>query len=44
MTYQNIQLLNEFTDDEHKQIYYDNIMRILGVNDLILINKLLLTT
>lgn len=41
MTYQKINILNEFTDEFHKKLYYDNLYRILGINDIQLINKLL---
>jgi hypothetical protein len=43
MTYQKISILNEFTNEEHKNLYYDNLYRILGINDLNLINKLILS-
>jgi hypothetical protein len=44
MTYSNeIILIKEFNDDKHKQLYYDNLYRILGINDLSLINKLILS-
>jgi hypothetical protein len=44
MTYSNkIILIKEFNDDEHKQLYYDNLYRILGITDLSLINKLILS-
>jgi hypothetical protein len=43
MTYQKINILNEFTDETHKKLYYDNLYRILGINDLNLINKLILS-
>jgi hypothetical protein len=36
-------MLNEFTNEEHKKLYYDNLYRILGINDLNLINKLILS-
>ena len=41
MTYQKIYILNEFINEEHKNLYYDNLYRILGINDLNLINKIL---
>jgi len=41
MTYQKISILNEFISNEHKNLYYDNLYRILGINDLNLINKIL---
>lgn len=41
MTYQKIYILNRFTDEEHKKLYYDNLYRILGINDMQLINKIL---
>jgi hypothetical protein len=41
MTYQKINILNEFTNEEHKNLYYDNLYRILGINDIQLINKIL---
>ncbi len=41
MTYQQINILNEFTDKFHKKLYYDNLYRILGINDIQLINKIL---
>ena len=41
MTYQKINILNEFISNEHKKLYYDNLYRILGINDLNLINKIL---
>jgi len=43
MTYQKINILNEFTDETHKKLYYDNLYRILGINDLNLINRLTLS-
>jgi len=43
MTYQKIIIINEFTDEKHKKLYYDNLYRILGINDLNLINKLLIS-
>lgn len=44
MTYSNeIILINEFNDDMHKQLYYDNLYRILGINDMQLINRLILS-
>jgi hypothetical protein len=43
MTYQKIYMLNEFTNENHKQLYYDNLYRILGITDLNLINKLILS-
>ena len=41
MTYQKINLLNEFTDECHKKLYLENLYRILGSNDIQLINKIL---
>jgi hypothetical protein len=41
MTYQKITILNEFINEEHKKLYYDNLYRILGINDINLINKLI---
>jgi len=41
MTYQQIYILNQFTNEEHKKLYYDNLYRILGINDIQLINKIL---
>jgi len=41
MTYQKIILIDVFTNEEHKKLYYDNLYRILGINDLNLINKIL---
>ena len=43
MTYQKIILINEFTNEEHKKLYYDNLYRIFGITDLSLINKLILS-
>ena len=37
----NISILNEFNDEEHKKLYYDNLCRILGINDTQLINTIL---
>ena len=41
MTYQKINILNELTNANHKKLYYDNLYRILGINDIQLINKIL---
>lgn len=43
MTYQKINILNEFISTEHKNLYYDNLYRILGINDMQLINRLFLS-
>jgi hypothetical protein len=43
MTYQKISILNEFNDETHKKLYYDNLYRILGITDIQLINKLILS-
>ena len=43
MTYQKISILNEFTDETHKKLYHDNLYRILGITDIQLINKLILS-
>jgi len=43
MTYQKINILNEFTNENHKKLYYDNLYRILGITDLNLINRLILS-
>ena len=42
MTYsQKINILNEFTDESHKKLYYNNLFNIFGCNDLNLIKKLI---
>jgi hypothetical protein len=38
----NIYILTEFNNEAHKKLYYDNLVRILGINDIQLINKILL--
>jgi hypothetical protein len=43
MTYQKINILNKFINQEHKILYYNNLFNILGSNDLNLINKLLIS-
>ena len=43
MTYQKICILNKFKNEEHKYLYYNNLYRILGINDLNLINRLILS-
>jgi len=42
MTYQKLSILKQFNNEYHKKIYFDNIMRILGITDVNLINKILI--
>jgi len=41
MTYQNTKLLTEFTNEEHKKLYYENLYSIFGINDIEIIKKIL---
>jgi hypothetical protein len=38
-----ITILNDFINIEHEKLYYENLYRIFGSNDLKLINKLILS-
>ena len=43
MTYQKINILNEFISEEHKNLYYNNLFNIFGIADIAMITKLILS-